>query len=263
VFTRIKRIIRVSPAGPLAERVYRRWFPGRAPSRRSSKEQNETYDRETVEVMRRVIGADETGLDVGAHTGSVLSAIVQAAPRGLHHAFEPIPRLARDLQARFPEVRVHEAAAGDRPGRAPFVYVENDPAYSGLRPRLYDRPDPILTRITVDVVRIDDVVPPGLRVAFIKLDIEGGEFHALRGAAATIRRGRPVIVFEAGRRSTGQYGVGPDDLFDLLTDDLGCRVSTMRRWLDGHPPFERDGWRRTWERGREFYFIADPDPRHV
>jgi len=67
---------------------------------------------------------------------------------------------------------VHEAAVGDAPGQSRFMYVENAPAYSGLRERLYDRPDPVIKPLTVDVVRLDDAIPEGAQVDFIKLDIE-------------------------------------------------------------------------------------------
>jgi hypothetical protein len=48
----------------------------------------------------------------------------------------------------------------------------------------------------VAVVRIDDVVPADRHVSVLQLDVEGFEQHALEGALATIRRGRPVLVLE-------------------------------------------------------------------
>jgi FkbM family methyltransferase len=184
--------------------------------------------------------------------------MVRLAPRGTHLAFEPLPHLAAHLRRAFPQVRVHEAAVSDQSGSAEFVHVENDPAYSGLRERLYDRPDPVLARIPVTVVRLDDVVAEAQPVHFVKLDIEGGEFHALRGAVRTIARARPVIVFEAGPRSTGQYGVGADAMYHLIGARLGYRLSTMARWLADAAPYGETDFRRAWDDGTEFYFIAYP-----
>lgn len=216
------------------------------------------YDRQTTEVMRRLLGPGSTCIDVGAHSGSILREMIAVAPLGGHIAFEPLPALAAHLRKAYPRVRVHEAALGDENTTAEFVHVENDPAYSGLRERLYDRPDPRLGRIAVRVVRLDDVVPPDGRVDFIKLDIEGGEYHALRGAVRTIARCRPVIVFEAGARSTGQYGVAPEAFHAFVTRELGYRLSTMARWLANEPPLAEGAFRDAWERGTDFYFIAYP-----
>ena len=138
------------------------------------------------------------------------------------------------------------------------MYVENAPAYSGLRERIYDRPDPVLKPITVNVVPLDDVIPQDQDVAFIKLDIEGGEFHALLGTACTIRRCRPVIVFEAGLKSTGQYGVGPEEVYRLITEQFGYRLSTMQRWLASQSPYSRTEFYQNWHNGPDFYFIAYP-----
>jgi FkbM family methyltransferase len=221
-------------------------------------EQYSAYDRQTIEVMARVLRRSSSGVDLGAHKGDILRYIIEIAPDGIHHAFEPLPHLAQELRDRFPGVRVHQAAASDRSGTSEFQYVENDPAYSGLRRRAYDRADPIISTIQVAVTTVDEAVPADHPVAFVKIDIEGGEYHALRGATNTIRRWRPVIVFEAGSRSTGLYGVTPDDLFTLLADDMEYDLSTMQRWLGGRPAYSREEFRHNWEHGPDYYFIAVP-----
>jgi FkbM family methyltransferase len=246
-----KRLVRQSPIGPSAVRFYRRYLRA-APAPLSG------YDRDTVEVMQRLLRPDSSCIDVGAHNGTILRWMLELSPRGTHFAFEPLPHLAARLVAAFPTVRVHEVALSDDSGQASFIHVTNDAAYSGLRPRIYDRPDPVLQPITVSVTRLDDVVPPEQLVAFIKIDVEGGEFHVLRGATRTIRRCRPVIVFEAGAKSTGQYGVEPEDVYELTTAQLGCHLSTMRRWLSGLPPYVEAEFRENWRSGAEFYFIAYP-----
>lgn len=250
-----KRLVRRSPIGPSAVRLYRRYLRPDPPSLHGP---GARYDRETVEVMKRLLRRDSCGVDIGAHNGTILRTMLELAPHGTHVAFEPLPHLAARLRATFPTVRVHEVALSDDAGQASFIHVENDAAYSGLRPRIYDRPDPVLRQITVTVSRLDDVIPPEQPVAFIKIDVEGGEFHVLRGAARTIRRCRPVIVFECGHKSTGQYGVEPDEVHDLITGQLGCRLSTMQRWLSEGPPYDQAKFHEAWRSGAEFYFIAYP-----
>lgn len=251
----LKRLIRASPVGPLAVRIYRTCFPDHQDALNSL---NVRYDRETSEVMRRVLGRDSCCIDIGAHEGSILRQMIEIAPAGTHFAFEPLPHLAARLREAFPGVRVHETALSDHAGTAGFVYVENAPGYSGLQQRVYDRPDPVLKQITVKVSQLDDVILDPQPVSFLKLDIEGGEYNALLGAVRTVQRCRPVIVFEAGLKSTGQYGVGSDDVYRLITERFGYQLSTMQRWLAGQAPCTQAEFSGNWQDGPDFYFIAYP-----
>lgn len=248
----LKRIVKRTPLAPIAASVYGLALPA---ARREAMLRNVRYDLETIEVMRRVLARNSSCIDIGAHDGEILRAMTRLAPRGCHVAFEPIPYLAQALRGAFPAAIVHEAACSDYPGSAQFTLVENAPAYSGLRERAYDRSDVALRKIVVRVVRVDDVVRHP--VSFLKVDVEGGEFHALRGAAATIAACRPVIIFEAGARSTGRYGVGPAD-FTSFFAGLGYRLSTMQRWLASAPAFREHEFADNWHSGAHYYFIAYP-----
>jgi FkbM family methyltransferase len=208
--------------------------------------------------MFRVLRRNSNCIDLGAHLGDILHHIINISPWGRHYAFEPLPQLAQKLTESFPQVIVHQAAVSDRSGESEFQFVENDPAYSGLRHRLYNRPDTKITPICVRVVTLDEMIPPNEKIAFIKIDIEGGEFHAMRGGMETIRRCKPVIVFEAGSRSTGLYGVKPDELYSLVEQDLEYDLSTMERSLQRKPPYNRAEFEENWNHGQEYYFIATP-----
>lgn len=219
---------------------------------------NSAYDAQTLEVMRKVLKSDSNCIDVGAHNGDILRHMIEMAPVGAHHAFEALPHLAAGLREKFPGAAVHDVAVGDKSGQAEFQYVENDPAYSGLRRRIYDRPDPRISTIQVKVVTLDEAIPAEKSIAFVKIDIEGGEYHALKGATQIICKWHPVIVFEAGSKSTGQYGISPGDLFALVTRTFGYDLSTMRCWLDRTSPYTLEQFCQNWETGPDFYFIATP-----
>lgn len=221
-------------------------------------DRNANYNWQTIEVMFRVLRRNSNCIDVGAHSGEILYHMVNISPLGRHYAFEPLPHVAQKLAESFPQVIVHQAAVSDKSGEAEFLFVENDPGYSGLRRRLYDRPDPKITPIRVRVVTLDEVIPPDQKISFIKIDIEGGEFHAIRGGTETIRRCRPVIVFEGGERSTGQYGVKPGELYQFVEEALEYDLSTMKRWLQRRPPYSREEFEENWKHGHEYYFIAVP-----
>jgi FkbM family methyltransferase len=244
----IKQLIKQSPVGYLAENIQDLFT------------RNGMYNRQTVQVMRRVLRPDSVCIDIGAHVGSVLREIIAIAPQGHHYAFEPLPELAQGLRDKYPQVELFENALSDQPGQSTFQHVVNSPAYSGLQKRIYDG-DVQIQEITVDVVRLDDVIPMTAPIRLIKLDIEGGEYHALRGGMDTIQRHRPVIIMEASIGSTGQYGVTPEMFYDLMVNDLNYKISTMGNWLNGAPAYDRETFIQNWHEGPEYYFIALPNDR--
>ncbi|MGC3968229.1 MAG: FkbM family methyltransferase [Pirellulales bacterium] len=211
--------------------------------------------------MRRYLRPDSNCVDVGAHGGDLLRHMCRIAPRGRHHAFEPLPHLAEELRRNFPQASVHEAAVSDAAGTAEFQFVENAPGYSGLRRRQYDRPDPLIKVLQVKVTTLDDVMSNTALPGLIKIDVEGGEYHALLGAARTIKASKPWIIFEAGRRSTGEYGVTAEAIFDLLAEDHGYRVTTLRRHAHKNAPYDKQEFVANWHGGREFFFLAYSDTK--
>jgi FkbM family methyltransferase len=86
----------------------------------------------------------------------------------------------------------------------------------------------------VDAVAIDSLDLPGC--GLIKLDLEGAELEALRGARLTIKRHSPVLIVEI-KGFIARYGHGPANIRALL-EKWG-----YRQFLAAHPDFAfvRDG----------------------
>lgn len=111
-------------------------------------------------------------------------------PTGQIHGFEPIPWMAdaaRNALAKWPWYRLHTAGLAAKRGQA---------AFASLRDSSHICTADTGGTVLCDLVSIDDVVrEEGLdRVDCIKLDVEGAELDALRGAEATIRRFRPRLI---------------------------------------------------------------------
>lgn len=221
-------------------------------------DRNARYDRETVEVIRRVMAPDASGLDVGAHEGAILAHVVAVAPAGRHHAFEPIPALAARLRERFPTVQVHEVALAGTSGFAPFHHVVSNPGYSGLRERRYDRPHEEIVVRRVRLVRLDDELDAGLPIRFMKVDVEGGEYGVFEGGLGLLTRHRPHVVFEHGRGGADHYGTTPAMVYDLLHGAAGLGLTLLARWLAGASDLSRAEFVDEFESGRNYYFLAHP-----
>lgn len=222
---------------------------------------SEQYDRQTAEIMRRTLAADASCVDVGCNVGAILTEFLRIAPRGHHYAFEPLPDLFRELRRRFgdnPHVTLGNVALSDRSGRSAFQHVVTNHAYSGLRRRRYDRPHEEVVEITVAVEPLDALLPPAAEIALIKIDVEGAELEVLRGAVATIRRCRPLIVFEHGLGGSDFYGTTPEHVHDLLVGDCGLQISLMADWLEARPPLTRQGLHDQFHGQSNYYFLAHP-----
>lgn len=204
-------------------------------------------------VLATALRRDSNAIDVGANEGATLELIASFAPEGRHIAYEPLPALHASLVERFPAVDVRRAALSDEAGTAEFNHVVDAPAYSGLRERR-DLPADAqsVERLTVDVQRLDDALPDGYDPALIKIDVEGAELHALRGARATIERARPFVLFEHGLGGADLYGSRPGELFDLLTE-ADLRIFD----LEGQGPYTRDGFEDVFDKPI-WNFLAAP-----
>lgn len=244
------RLVTGSPVEP-----WLRWAYNRL-----ARTQGARYDRETTAVMRRVLTPTSNCADVGCYRGAILSQMLTLAPQGRHFAFEPVPENHRYLVARFPTAQVFDVALADHEGQAVFQHVVGRSARSGLRRVKYPDPNQPIDEIRVRVDTLDRIIPPDVRLDFLKVDVEGGELPALRGGAAVIRRSRPMVMFECGSERAADYGVTPEQFYDVLREDLGLQVSLMRRWLDGRDALSRTEFCDLLYAEVEFCFLAYPWP---
>lgn len=183
------------------------------------------------------LDATSNCIDIGCNHGTVLEDIVRTAPDGVHHAFEPVPSLAADLVRRFPGVTVHQQALSDESTTAQFTHVVDHDGYSGLSDR--DLAGHQLEHFDVEVVRLDDVIPADHRIDFIKIDVEGAELQALKGAERILREQHPPIWMEHGEDASSHFGATSGDVWDLLCRDHGYRIMDS----DGRGPLTRDEFR--------------------
>ena len=212
------------------------------------------YDRDTRQVIRRVLRPDSTAIDIGANFGSVLRDMVKSAPRGRHHAFEPLPELARILRRRFPDVVVHETALSNRAGTMNFMRVRDDLGLSGFHPTHRKASRLEWESISVRTDRLDAIIGPDETIDLLKVDVEGAEFWVLDGARELLARDLPVVLFESGISASRSYdGSTPEAIHRLLTA-CGLTVSLMKRWLAGQPPVHRGRVRRTGTVPQELLF---------
>jgi FkbM family methyltransferase len=220
--------------------------------------QNLKYDIYTKKIMRRVLNSSSNCIDIGCHKGEILDEILKYAPSGKHYAFEPLPHLYKVLQEKYKgkNITLYPVALFDTKGVTSFKYVVNAPAYSGLRERKYDFPNPEISDLTVDTNLLDNLIPENEQIDFIKIDVEGAEFPVLRGGVKTICRCKPVIIFEFGIGAADHYGVKPEIFYEFITSECGLFVSTLKGFLNGNEKLSKEKFCSLYLDRLEYYFVA-------
>ena len=153
------------------------------------------WNAEEYSALKQYAGEGATILDIGANVGAyTLLFAGWAGETGRVYAFEPAAASRGGLQRHLAlnglsaRVTVRAEAIGERAGSVPFI----DAGTHGD-----NRVVPAATRQTTDVpaVSIDEFCEThGLAPDVIKLDIEGAELAALRGARRTIARRGPALA---------------------------------------------------------------------
>ncbi len=219
--------------------------------------QNLRYDRQTIAVMKKVLKSESNCIDVGCHKGEMLDLMLNYAPQGKHFAFEPLPHLYKNLQEKYRNtisVQVSDIALWNQKGSTTFNYVVNAPAYSGIKERQYKN-TPQIEILTVQTDMLDNFIPPNQRIDFIKIDVEGGELGVLQGAMETIKKNKPVIIFESGIGASDYYNTQPGEIYQLLKD-CGLDISLMSNFLKNKPAFALGEFEEQYYKQLNYYFIA-------
>jgi len=181
-------------------------------------------DRELVRLIRATVRPGMTVLDIGANIGfftMILSDGVGAD--GTVHAFEPEPlnctRLRHTVRARR-NVAINQCAVAQKSGTIRLYLSDR----LGVDHQTYDSGQD-RSSIEVRSVSIDEYLPATQAVDFVKLDIQGFEYYALRGMQKTIGRSLSVcIVGEFWPYGIWKSGSSPEECLDLLAA-MGLQVS--------------------------------------
>lgn len=222
---------------------------------------NQKYDACTRKILRRILKPESNCIDIGCHKGEILDLMIRHAPRGKKFGFEPIPELYQFLLSKYryvSDVTISSTALYDKKGKTSFQHVLNAPAYSGIKKRKYDGKQVDIEQITVETARLDDIMPADLCIDLVKIDVEGAEFRVMKGAVNSLKRWKPVVIFEFGLGAADYYDSSPGDLYRFLTTDCGLKLSTLKGFLEKAPDLSEPRFLNFYETGGEYYFVAHP-----
>lgn len=192
-------------------------------------------------------------IDGGAHHGYHTSYArehfthrvisIEASPKTYVEHIQGQMRLS--LKKHVCEVTPLNCALGSRERQGTmvqFFYSQTHPGRSTVNTKLWDEwgkgSVKYDTPILASVVEIDDIktlCSPKRNIDFIKLDLEGNEINALRGATSVLLNDKPAIVMEFGLRPTNEamYGESCEE-FVRFMNSLGYALYTP--WAERAEP---------------------------
>jgi FkbM family methyltransferase len=136
-------------------------------------------------------------LDIGANRG-VYSYLMRPHSQSVI-AFEPNPFYANLVRRALKDVKLIEAAISDHEGTSVLRVPLSEPiAGMGTIEAENTLEQVPVQNITIPLLTLDSLNLS--KIGFIKIDVEGHELAALRGAAATIENDLPNFLIEAEER---------------------------------------------------------------
>jgi FkbM family methyltransferase len=185
------------------------------------------YEPNEMDYVNQLLKPGDVVLDVGANEGlfTLLASGAVGTP-GAVVAVEPSRRERSRLsdnvkRNQLSNVTIVEDAVSDTIGRA--VLKVADPEHTGqntLGGFAHNGVD-VLTTEAVSTTTLDDLAErlELRRIDLVKLDIEGGEAAALRGALALLREFRPIVMLELQQASLAAQGSSADEVLALLREE--------------------------------------------
>ena len=178
---------------------------------------NQYFDLEEMTLIRRVLREGDGFIDGGANIGvySLLAASL-VGPTGQVVAFEPFPVHAERFRAnvalnRFANVTLRTAALSEAEGTVSFVTNRD------VSNRIQTRTDADADTIEVECTTLDSALAGRPRFTIGKLDLEGSEIAALRGAGRLLAEADPPLwIIEWDPGLLAKRGHDPQELLDLL-----------------------------------------------
>lgn len=176
---------------------------------------------ETMTVFLRWLKPDAVVFDLGAHIGEYALVAARHAPQGKVYAFEPQPDLVAVIkkntqQQGFNNVSIHPYALSDQIGKVAFS-VPHERTMAALVS------DPsVVASYEVAATTIDAFCQEYQinQINLIKIDIEGAELLALKGAVDLLSKPptvSPVILFEYNPHTYSRFGYDIKDVRVFLT----------------------------------------------
>jgi FkbM family methyltransferase len=185
------------------------------------------YDPRLTKLACRYARPGTAVIDGGAQLGYLTLRLARrVGSTGAVHAFEPDPRVAPILRQHvacneLSWVTVNECGLLDRPDTAELALPEVL-GWASVIPGAWGAEESVPVRMTtLDLYLTDHQIEPE-HISLIKLDVEGAEPDALRGARNTLAETQAAVLVEYLPERMRELGQDPEELLALMRSSGFC-----------------------------------------
>lgn len=195
-----------------------------------------------VNIWSKILRKGFNVVDGGANLGFFsLLASKKVGSNGNVFAFEPVPFTCEALKkniivSKAKNIQIFQLALSNKSGISKINLVLDDPIKGNSS--LGELKGYInCEKIECKLVTLDEIFT-NIQIQLIKLDVEGGELNALKGAVHILKRNEnPVITFEWNRITSSAFGYEPEDiLFFLKKFDYDFYTADVQGLVQFIPP---------------------------
>jgi FkbM family methyltransferase len=181
------------------------------------------YEKETFEFFKKNIRKGNTVLDIGAHIGLYSSPFAEmVGAQGSVFCFEPTPStygiLKKTMQLnKHRNVKGVNAAISETSGTITFNLTSKNG--EGSNANSIVSIDRSVTNVEVKAISIDDFRKENkLKINVLKIDVEGAELSALKGAKETFMQDRPLGILALHPSNIIEFGHSLEGIWKCLEE---------------------------------------------
>lgn len=185
--------------------------------------------------LEQVLKSDSVFIDIGTNKGIYLYQAGKIITKGTIFGFEPNEKLVRYIQPLFPKVQLSTLAVSSQSGTSVLHIPKKDDGLIDTRASLEDMGEAV-EKIEIKTTTLDDWAAQEQisRIDVIKIDVEGHEFDAIKGAAQILQTLQPICIIEIELRHA-HYPI--QEIFDFI-QGFGYEVFYFDRTTLSLKPFE-------------------------
>jgi len=174
------------------------------------------YGEKEIRFLRKLIDPKKEAIDIGANLGEYAFWMSKHASHV--HAFEPHPDCISFLKTVKPKnMSLYQYALSSETSKKELLVPKDESSQevtcrasiSKMSVRDFDKHN----KLTVETIALDEIITKN--IGFIKIDIEGHEFEAIKGMEKLIHTCKPIMQVEIEQR---HHKSSITEIFDYILD---------------------------------------------
>ena len=181
------------------------------------------YEKPELNALNELVQDNFFCVDVGGNIGVYAVYLAHNVPKGKVYCFEPQPLYSSIIKLNanlnnLQNILIEEMVLSDKEGEIEFS-VSVDSAYSSINPtgRKKQKKTILVKSSTIDEL----FFAKGIKVDFLKIDVEGAEFLVLKGSKNLLssKALRPnYVLVELNEINQCAYGIEPKQIIDFMSE---------------------------------------------